>query len=67
MHGVPFEVLSVNGVPPEEKRIEDTMNVGIYEVVRIKVFNNNPGEWMVHCHILGHAHNGMMTVIHFLP
>lgn len=67
MHGVSFEVLSVNGVAPEEKRIEDTMNVGIYEVVRIMATNNNPGEWMVHCHILGHAHNGMMTVIHFLP
>ena len=67
MHGVSFEVLSVNGVPPEFKRIEDTMNIGLYEVVRIKATNTNPGEWMVHCHILGHAHNGMMTVIRFLP
>lgn len=66
MHGVSFEVLSVNGVPPTNRRIEDTMNVGIYEVVRLRVINTNPGDWMVHCHILSHAHNGMMTVIRFL-
>jgi len=66
MHGVSFEVLSINGVPPAEKRIEDTVNLQVYDVMRILVKNDNPGYWMVHCHILGHAHSGMMTVIHFL-
>jgi FtsP/CotA-like multicopper oxidase with cupredoxin domain len=62
---VGFEVLSINGKVPATRTIEDTLNLNIYDVGRFLVTNDNPGEWMVHCHILGHAHNGMMTVIQF--
>ncbi len=65
MHGVTFEVLSVNGTPPAQRQIQDTINLNVYETVRIRVENTNPGLWMVHCHILGHAHQGMMTVLEF--
>ena len=65
MHGVNFEVLSINGKAPARRTIDDTLNLNVYDVVRLLVTNDNPGEWMVHCHILGHAHNGMMTVIQF--
>lgn len=63
MHGQPFEVLSINGEAPPRRRIEDTINVGIRDVVRLRLPTINPGDWMVHCHILPHADDGMMTVL----
>jgi FtsP/CotA-like multicopper oxidase with cupredoxin domain len=63
LHGMFFEVLSVNGVVPEHRVIEDTIHVGLYETVRLRVEPLNPGDWMAHCHILPHAHGGMMQVL----
>ena len=63
MHGNPFEILSVNGRPPDWRTIEDTWNLAIRDVVRLRMVANNPGDWMVHCHILPHADDGMMTVL----
>lgn len=63
MHGNPFEVLSVNGVPPKYKTIEDNWNLAVFDRLRFAVQANNPGDWMTHCHILPHADRGMMTVI----
>ena len=63
MHGMPFEVLSVNGRPPSRRLIKDTMNLRIRDVVRLRVVADNVGDWMVHCHILPHADDGMMTVL----
>ncbi len=63
VHGLHFEVLSIDGVPPAQRTIEDNVNIGIYETVRLKVVADNPGFWMTHCHILPHADGGMMTVI----
>lgn len=63
MHGHPFEVLSVDGVAPLFRRIEDTWNVKNLQRVRIAVDAYNPGDWMTHCHILSHAEEGMMTVL----
>lgn len=66
LHGIRFEVLSVDGVPPPHKRIEDTINVGVYGTVRLRLVADNPGDWMSHCHILPHAEGGMMTVLRVL-
>ena len=63
IHGMSFEVLSVNGVPPAYQRIEDTLNLKIRDRVRLAVQTNNRGDWMTHCHILEHAEDGMMTVL----
>jgi FtsP/CotA-like multicopper oxidase with cupredoxin domain len=67
VHGVRFEVLSVNGVPTARRTIEDTINLRIRDRVRIRVFADNPGDWMLHCHILPHAEHGMMTVLRIRP
>jgi FtsP/CotA-like multicopper oxidase with cupredoxin domain len=67
LHGHAFEVLSVDGVPPAARRIEDTVNVPIRSVVRVRIVGDNPGDWMAHCHILPHAHDGMMTVLRVGP
>ena len=66
VHGVAFEVLSLNGVAPPRRTMEDTINVGVRDVVRLRVFADNPGDWMTHCHILPHAGDGMMTVLRIL-
>ena len=63
LHGLRFEVLSVNGEPPPYRLVEDTINVSVYGTVRLRVVADNPGDWMSHCHILPHAEGGMMTVL----
>jgi FtsP/CotA-like multicopper oxidase with cupredoxin domain len=63
VHGLIFEVLSIDGVPPEHKRMEDTIDMGIYQTIRIRVVADNPGDWMLHCHILPHGDSGMMTIL----
>ena len=63
LHGLTFEVLSVDGVVPELRSRQDTIDVGVHEAVRLLVTANNPGDWMTHCHILPHAEQGMMTVL----
>jgi len=63
LHGHAFEVLSVDGVPPAARRVEDTINVRIRQRVRLLLRADNPGEWMAHCHILPHADDRMMTVL----
>jgi FtsP/CotA-like multicopper oxidase with cupredoxin domain len=63
LHGHSFEVLSVDGEAPGWRTVEDTIDVGIRSVVRLRLIADNPGDWMAHCHILPHAHQGMMTVL----
>ncbi len=63
LHGMSFEVLSEGGVAPQARLIEDTVNVPIHSAVRLRVLATNRGDWMAHCHILPHAHRGMMTVL----
>jgi FtsP/CotA-like multicopper oxidase with cupredoxin domain len=62
LHGQVFEILSIDGIPPEHRRLEDTIDVAPYSIVRLGLLPDNPGDWMAHCHILPHAH-GMMTVL----
>ena len=63
MHGYGFEVVARNGVSPEHRQMEDTINVSLYETVLIRLIADNPGDWMVHCHIQAHQYGGMMTVL----
>lgn len=63
LHGHAFEVLSIDGVPPSAPMIEDTVDVPIGSIARLRLVADNPGDWMAHCHILPHAHQGMMTVL----
>ena len=67
VHGHAFEVLSVNGVAPPARTRVDTWDVGIRETARFLLHADNPGEWMVHCHVLGHEAHGMMTLLRVAP
>jgi FtsP/CotA-like multicopper oxidase with cupredoxin domain len=62
LHGFFFQVLEVNGEPPEFQSWEDTVNVPAKGRVRIVwIPDDRPGEWMYHCHILEHHAAGMMA------
>jgi FtsP/CotA-like multicopper oxidase with cupredoxin domain len=63
VHGHAFEVLSVQGVAPASRTFADTIDVGVREVVRLRLLADNPGPWMIHCHVLGHEEQGMMTLL----
>jgi FtsP/CotA-like multicopper oxidase with cupredoxin domain len=62
LHGFFFQVLEVNGQPPEFLSWEDTVNVPGRGRVRIAWLpDEREGEWMYHCHILEHHAAGMMA------
>lgn len=63
LHGHRFEVLSIDGVAPALASFADTIDVGIRSTVRLRLLADNPGEWLVHCHLLGHEDNGMMGLL----
>ena len=57
LHGFFFQVISPVG-PLEWK---DTVNVPVNGTVKFVVrYDDRPGMWMFHCHILDHAEAGMM-------
>ena len=65
LHGFFFQVLDVNGVAPAVREWRDTVNVPVDGTVRFLVnFDERPGMWMFHCHILDHADAGMMGMVH---
>ncbi|MFZ2408842.1 MAG: multicopper oxidase family protein [Lactococcus raffinolactis] len=61
IHGAHFQIISKNGHPTNDTTWYDTypMDQGIKTDIAIKF--DEPGVWMVHCHILNHEDNGMMT------
>jgi FtsP/CotA-like multicopper oxidase with cupredoxin domain len=62
LHGFFFQVVEVNGKPPEFLSWEDTVNIPARGRVRIAwIPDDRPGEWMYHCHILEHHAAGMMA------
>jgi FtsP/CotA-like multicopper oxidase with cupredoxin domain len=64
MHGFFFQVLDENRVP----EWKDTVDVPHNSELKIAVtFDDRPGMWMYHCHILDHAEVGMMGHLHVLP
>lgn len=65
LHGYFFQVLSMDGVPPAMREWKDTVDVRVGGETKIAVhFDERPGMWMFHCHILDHADLGMMNMIH---
>ena len=64
LHGFQFQVLDRDGVPEPYLSWKDSVNVPKHSKVRIAVrFENFPGKWMYHCHILDHEDMGMMGIL----
>jgi len=65
LHGFFFQVLSVDGVAPAVREWKDTVDVHVDGETEIAVhFDERPGMWMLHCHILDHSESGMMMMVH---
>jgi FtsP/CotA-like multicopper oxidase with cupredoxin domain len=64
LHGFQFQVLDRHGVPEPFPSWQDTVNVPKHQQVRFIVrYDDYPGKWMFHCHILDHEDHGMMGVL----
>lgn len=63
-HGHVFQITEING-----KRVNgrqgDTINVMPNTSTKVVFNSENPGIWMLHCHILYHQAGGMMTTINY--
>ena len=77
MHQIHFELLKRNGVsvPEPDQQFLDVVEVpfwsgtGPYPSVKVRMdFRGmDIGDFVYHCHILGHEDNGMMAIIRVLP
>lgn len=63
LHGHSFHVLTRNGAPVPHDEWGDTVLVHPREHVRVAFVADNPGNWMLHCHVMEHQVNGLMTTI----
>jgi len=64
LHGFQFQVIERNGQPEPYRSWKDAVNVRRQETVRLVVrFDDFPGKWMFHCHILNHEDQGMMGIL----
>jgi FtsP/CotA-like multicopper oxidase with cupredoxin domain len=65
LHGFSFQVLEVGRSPWPVKEWKDTVNLVPNQKVRFLVkWDDRPGMWMFHCHILDHVGLGMMAMLH---
>jgi FtsP/CotA-like multicopper oxidase with cupredoxin domain len=64
LHGFQFQVLDRDGVPEPYRAWKDMLNIPKHSSARIIVrYDDYPGKWMFHCHILDHEDHGMMGVL----
>jgi len=60
-HGHHFQVLKQDGAADPFNDVRDTVLVGPDSEVTIAFVADNPGDWMIHCHMLSHQATGMMA------
>ena len=64
LHTNRFQVVERNGQPEPFRAWKDTVSVGGYETVTIRVkFEDFTGRTVYHCHILDHEDQGMMGIV----
>jgi FtsP/CotA-like multicopper oxidase with cupredoxin domain len=62
-HGHSFRVISRNGEPTRHREWLDTVLMDPRETMEIAFVADNPGDWMLHCHVLEHQASGMVGVV----
>lgn len=75
LHGAFFKIVATDGnpVPPLAQLTKDTVNVAPGERYDIEFIADNPGTWVLHCHIPHHVTNdsvepgGLIMVIQVIP
>lgn len=63
LHGHPVLVLEANGSIPPRTTWRDTLLMGPRSRASVALLADNPGRWMLHCHIPEHQEAGMMAVV----
>jgi bilirubin oxidase len=64
LHGFQFQVIDRNGVPEPFRAWKDSVNIPKHQTARFIVrYDDYPGQWMFHCHILDHEDHGMMGIL----
>ena len=64
LHGFFFMPVDENSQPIRPMEWKDTINIPMESTARFLVtFDERPGEWMFHCHILDHADGGLMGTV----
>jgi FtsP/CotA-like multicopper oxidase with cupredoxin domain len=63
LHGHVFRVVSRNGEPVNWGESGDTVLLDPRTRAEIAFVADNPGNWMLHCHVLEHQASGMMTTV----
>jgi manganese oxidase len=74
IHGGPFEIIAIDGMPVPEgaRQLQDTVNIGPGQRYDVIWTAQEPGKWLLHCHIAHHTTNnnveeegggGLMLVI----
>ena len=61
LHGHHFTILSINGEPHPTRDVRDTVLTNRADVVEIAFVADNPGKWLLHCHMLEHQAAGMLS------
>jgi FtsP/CotA-like multicopper oxidase with cupredoxin domain len=61
VHGYHVRLLDAAGTAPADDAWRDTVLVAPEAEARIAFVADNPGKWMLHCHMLEHQEAGMMT------
>ncbi|MFH1908650.1 MAG: FixH family protein [Chloroflexota bacterium] len=59
LHGVPFKIVATDGhlIPDAAQLTKDTISVAPGERYDVEFVATEPGQWMLHCHILHHTTN----------
>ncbi|MBL7480106.1 multicopper oxidase family protein [Legionella bononiensis] len=65
LHGHLFEVTEIDGKSLKNGAMRDTVLVLPKSTVKIQFDTDNPGNWMLHCHMLYHQATGMMTFMNY--
>ncbi len=63
LHGHVFRVVSRNGKPNARNEWADTVLLDPDSRAEVALVADNPGDWMLHCHVLDHQASGMMAVV----
>jgi FtsP/CotA-like multicopper oxidase with cupredoxin domain len=61
IHGQRFLITSVNDIQSQNLVWKDTVLVQNGDTVELLVDMENPGDWLIHCHIPEHMESGMMS------
>lgn len=62
IHGFSMKVLTRNGASVPHEQWQDTVLLAPADVMECAFVADNPGDWMLHCHVIDHSMSGLMTV-----